>query len=462
MAGPAHIRVRTASPGLTGRRGALGSSSPTHPMPAVSHPPMTARCLPSPSPLSRRALLSVAGRFAFGAGALAVSARAARAAALDPDPADWPTILGLAQGQTVYFNAWGGSENANAYIAWAGDRVQRRFGISLVHVKLADTAEAVTRVLAEKTAGKREGGSVDLVWINGENFAAMKSQALLFGPFAEQLPNFRFVDTDGKPTVRLDFTIPTEGFESPWGMAQLTFYFDSARLPEPPKNLRALSDWAKARPGRFAYPAPPDFLGSTFLKQALIDLGSDPAALQAPVESARLATITAPLWLWLEDLHPYLWRRGRLFPQNGAALTRLMSDSETDIAFSFNPSEASAAIRQKLLPESVRSFVLASGTIANTHFVAIPFNASAKAGAMVVADFLLSPEAQLHKQDERVWGDPTVLAMAKLDRADRQAFADLPRGPATLAPDQMGKALPEPHPSWMTALEAEWRRRFAA
>ena len=29
-----------------------------------------------------------------------------------------------ARGQTVYFNAWGGSPTVNAYIAWAGDQLQ--------------------------------------------------------------------------------------------------------------------------------------------------------------------------------------------------------------------------------------------------------------------------------------------------------------------------------------------------
>jgi ABC-type uncharacterized transport system YnjBCD substrate-binding protein len=43
-------------------------------------------------------------------------------------------------------------------------------------VKLDDTANAVAKVLAEKAAGKNEGGSVDLIWINGENFASMKRQ----------------------------------------------------------------------------------------------------------------------------------------------------------------------------------------------------------------------------------------------------------------------------------------------
>ena len=101
--------------------------------------------------------------------------------------ADWSDILAKARGQTVYFNAWGGGEQINAYIAWAAAELDSRYGVTLAHVKLADTADAVARVLAEKTAGRNEGGSVDLIWINGENFAAMKNAGLLFGPFAESL-----------------------------------------------------------------------------------------------------------------------------------------------------------------------------------------------------------------------------------------------------------------------------------
>ena len=68
-------------------------------------------------------------------------------------------------------------------------------------------------------------------------------------------------------------------------------------------------------------------------------------------------------------------------------MRQLMTDSEIDIAFAFNPAEASNAVAKKLLPSSVRSFVLEAGTIGNTHFVAIPLTASSKEGAMVVADF---------------------------------------------------------------------------
>ena len=59
-----------------------------------------------------------------------------------------------AKGQTVYFNAWAGSPQINAYIAWAGDELKARHGITLEHVKLTDTAEAVRRVRDEVKAGK--------------------------------------------------------------------------------------------------------------------------------------------------------------------------------------------------------------------------------------------------------------------------------------------------------------------
>lgn len=409
-------------------------------------------------------LLPAAAMAALASLAAVAPARAQDAPAPDaPTAADWPQIVERARGQTVYFNAWGGAETINAYIAWVGERVAEEYGITLRHVKLADTADALARVLAEKTAGRTGDGSVDLIWINGENFAAMKSNGLLYGPFTAALPNFALVDIEGKPTTTLDFTVPVDGLEAPWGMAQLVFLYDTARLAEPPRSLPALLDWAAAHPGRFTYPAPPDFIGSTFLKQALYALAPDPAMLlRPPVDDGHFTAATTPLWEFLGALHPHLWRGGEAFPQSGQAQRQLLDDGALDISLSFNPGEASSAIAQGLLPDTVRTYVLKGGTIGNTHFVAIPFNASAKEGAMVVADFLMSPEAQLRKQDAAVWGDPTVLAMGKLSAADRAAFADQPRGVATLAPDALGPVLPEPHPEWMTRIEEEWRKRYGS
>ncbi|MBE7184258.1 MAG: ABC transporter substrate-binding protein [Methylobacterium mesophilicum] len=381
------------------------------------------------------------------------------------DPADWNAVLSEAKGETVYFNAWGGSENINAYLEWAAGELKTRYGVTLVQVKLDDTANAVAKVVAEKAAGQMEGGSVDLIWINGENFASMKAQDLLLGNnWAEKLPNRRFVDTSEKPTILSDFTVPVEGQESPWGMAKLVFFHDSAKTrPEDmPKSAADLLEWAKKNPGRFTYPQPPDFSGSSFLKQVLIELAPDKAALAKPADDASFAKASAPLFAYLDQLNPLLWREGRAFPQNYPAMKQLLADNEVGIIFAFNPSEALSAIAGGELPDTVRSFAFTKGTLANTHFVGIPFNAKAEAGAMVAADFLLSPEAQARKQDPKFWGDPTVLSLAKLDGADRARFERIDLGPATLKPDQLGPALDEPHPSWMERLEAEWTKRYGA
>ncbi|MEM7465219.1 MAG: ABC transporter substrate-binding protein, partial [Pseudomonadota bacterium] len=123
------------------------------------------------------------------------------------DLSDWKAIEQKAKGQTVYFNAWGGAQNINDYIAWVADELDKRHDITVVHVKLDDTANAVATVVAEKAAGKNEGGSIDLIWINGENFASMKRQNLLLSPgWAEKLPNWEYVDHESKPTIQTDFT----------------------------------------------------------------------------------------------------------------------------------------------------------------------------------------------------------------------------------------------------------------
>jgi putative thiamine transport system substrate-binding protein len=408
--------------------------------------------------VTRRALLRGGLGLGLGLGGAVFDALGRRSASADAAPGDFAAALAAARGQTVYFNAWGGDPRINDYILWAAAALDDRYGITLKQVKLTDTAEAVARILAEKTAGRTDGGSVDLIWINGENFAAMKSNGLLYGPFTQLLPNTGLLDVARNPTLLTDFTIPTDGLESPWGTAQFTFFYDSARVEAPPRSVRAVLPWALANPGRFTYPAPPDFIGTTFLKQALLELAIDPALLLRPAGAADVATVTAPLWQFLETLRPALWRQGKAFPESAAAQRQRVADSELDLYMAFNPADASSAIAQGLLPDTVRGYIPDGGSIANTHFLAIPFNANAKAAALVAADFLLSPEAQAHKQDPAVWGDPTVLALDRLAPEDRKRFTALPRGVAT--PEELGKALPEPHPSWVDALERGWAERY--
>lgn len=377
-----------------------------------------------------------------------------------PAAADWAATLEAARGQTVYWNAWGGDARTNAFIAWVGQETERLHGVRIEHVKLTDTAEAVNRVIAEKAAGRTAGGSVDLIWINGPNFLTMKGQGLLHGPFAADLPNARYLDLSPGAAAATDFTIPTDGFESAWRLARFVLVHDSARLPDPPRRMADLPDWAAANPGRLTHPVVANFMGATFLKQALVELAPDPAALQAEPTDASFAEQTAPLWDWYDRLRPNLWRGGATYPENESVQFQLMNDGEVDIAMAFDPAAPAALIEQGLLPESARVFVPEAGSIGNVSFVAIPFNANAREGAEVVANFLLDPATQARAQDITVLGSFSVLDPARLGPDEAAAFAALPSAPALPRLEDLGRTLPEPHPGWMTRLTAEWTRRY--
>ncbi len=380
-----------------------------------------------------------------------------------PDPKNWDMVLNEAKGQSVYFNAWGGAPNINSYIAWVSDEVFAQYGIRLEHVKLSNTADAVNRVLAEKKAKRNQGGAIDLVWINGENFASMKNQNLLLEKgWSYDLPNYSLADIEGKKVLSYDFSEPVDGLESPWGTAQFSFYYDSAELSEVPTNLDGLAKWIKENPSRFTYADASNFIGNTFLKQLALGLIDDKSVFSKPVEEANFDKLTAPLWAWLDDIHPYLWRKGKIFARDTTHLKTLLSDNEISIAMTFNLGEASSAIKEGILPKTTRSFVLDYGSIGNAHFVTIPFNANAKAGAMVVANFMLSPIAQAKKLDENIWGDPSVLAYEKLSESDKVLFDDLTQGAATLGAEELGKLINEPDASWSEAFKKEWLKRYGA
>jgi putative thiamine transport system substrate-binding protein len=401
--------------------------------------------------IQRRHLLALAAVFNAPGWALA-----------QPIPA-WTDVLAKARGQTVFWNAWAGDEKTNAFIAWAGEQAQARYGVAIQHVRLKDTAEAVTRVVAEKSAGRDRDGSVDLIWINGPNFLSMKQQGLLFGPVLQALPNHRYVDRIKKRSNLIDFTTPVDGMAVPWRMAQIVFVYDSARIRNPsdvPRSATALLAWAKAHPGRLTHPNVSNFLGVTFLKQVLYELVPNVAALQQPATDAGFAAVVAPLWAWYDQLRPSLWRKGQQFPENGSAMRQLMNDSEIDIMISFSPAEAAVASQSGLLPDTVRTFTFTKGTIGNTSFVAIPYNAKNKEAALVVANFLLEPATQARAQDIRQMGNLNVLDSAKLSPAERALFDQLTPSPALPSAAELGSPLLEPHASWMTRITAEWQKRY--
>ncbi|MCG9596874.1 ABC transporter substrate-binding protein [Vibrio sp. Isolate25] len=357
---------------------------------------------------------------------------------------NWQQITEKAKGQTVYFHAWGGSQEINNYLRWADKQLQSQYGVTLKHVKVTDIAETTTRLIAEKAAGKNTGGSVDMVWINGENFKSMKNNQLLFGPFVQHLPSWQKVDKS-LPVDR-DFSEPTEGLEAPWGVGQLVFIHDKLTLNNPPASYTEMLSYAKAFPNKLSYPRPPEFHGTSFLKAVLIELTANDPALAKPVEQVNFDAVTAPLWKYLDEFHKVAWRQGKQFPASSAETVQLLDDGQLDLAITFNPNSVYSAQANGNLVESTTVYAMDGGALSNIHFLAIPWNANAKEGALVAVNFLLSPEAQSRKGDLSIWGDPSVLENQYLTGSAKKT--------------RLFKSVAEPHPSWQAALETEWQKRY--
>ena len=373
--------------------------------------------------------------------------------------ADWQEIEANAKGQTIYFYAWGGSSAINQYIQRWATIAQERYDITVEHVKVDDISIAIQGIQTAKRVDRSDQGSVDVMWINGENFARMKRDELLGAPFVADLPSSSAINL-AEPTIAADFSVPTDGLEAPWGRAQLVFIVDQARLAEPPKSMAALLDYAKDHVGRVTYPEPPNFHGTTFLKQVLWETTRYPDWLTEPYSEERFKPVTLPMWEYLDALHPNLWRYGTEFPDSAEVMMDLFSDGILDIALSFNPNDASQRILDGRFAPSVRTYVHEIGTVGNTHFLAIPFNAESRDAALVWINLLLSPEAQAEKANPSIWGDPTVIDVSRLHSADRTLFQTLDLGPATLTSQDRGIPLSEPHASWVEPIERAWKERY--
>ncbi|CZF79774.1 hypothetical protein GCE9029_01644 [Grimontia celer] len=359
---------------------------------------------------------------------------------------NWQQIEAEAAGQHVYFHAWGGNQEINRYLGWAKKELKRRYDVTLHHVKVTDITETTTRLIAEKAAGKDQGGSVDMLWINGENFKSLKDNQLLFGPFVEDLPSWQYVDQSLPVTV--DFSEPTEGLEAPWGMGQLVFIYDEEALSSPPRSYADMLKYAQANPNRLTYPRPPEFHGTSFLKSLLIELTSNDPRLQKSASDTDYAAVTKPLWDYLDAFHKVAWRGGEQFPAGTAETLQLLDDGQIDLAITFNPNAVYAAHATGNLAESTKAYAMDFGALSNIHYLAVPWNANAKAGALVVINFLMCPEAQSRKGNIDIWGDPSVLKTEFLSGSAKE--------------HKPFKSVPETHPSWQSAIEKEWLQRYGS
>jgi len=366
----------------------------------------------------------------------------------------WNEVASRARGSTVRYAMWAGDEARNRfYQGPAADALRRDLDITLTIVPLADTSDLVSKLMTEKAAGLSRG-SVDLVWINGANFRTAKQAGILWGPFVQALPNLQHFDPDA---IQHDFGTSTDGLEAPYEQAQFVFAYDTARIATPPATFAELCSWIHEHPGRFTYPAIPDFTGSSFARHFLLHSGEvPPSAFAERFDAGLYDRVSKPVIEALHAMKPYLWRKGETFPATLAELDRLFVNGEIDFSMNYSPTFASDKIARGEFPASVRTFVPNDGTISDYSFLAIPFNAPNPAGALAVINTFMSPTHAIMRA--RAMGGFFPLQLDRLSTTERDAVEALPRGPATLPLTTLAtRRIQDAYAEYVDRFERDWR-----
>ena len=373
---------------------------------------------------------------------------------LDLSSAEWDEIVEAARGTTVTFYGWGGDENRNNWLnTTVADYVKEHYDIALEVVGM-DINDILSKLSGEKQAGS-ETGSIDMIWINGENFYSAKDNGLLYGPFTGQLPNMEaYIDLEDPETLN-DFCMPIEGYEAPYAKAQMVLFNDSAVTPEAPASAEELLEFCKKYPGKVTYPALPDFTGSAFVRNIIYELCGWEQFQNMEADYDTVKAAIEPALDYLRELNPYLWNEGKTFPESSTTVDAMFADGELVMNMSYGPFSVATGIAEGTYTDTTRTFVFDNGTIGNTNYMAIAFNSPNKAGAMVVINAILSAELQL-TQYEQLCELPVVSA-DKLSAEEQAAFDAVDLGEGVLSQTELLEhRLPEMPASLVPVIEEIW------
>ena len=402
-----------------------------------------------------KSMSNIAGLFIMTVSLVGSGCLPAQKPQADPKGKPWVQLFAESKGRTVTLLMWQGDPYINNYMNnFVSPQLKSRYGINL-RIAPGQGNTLVTIIMKEKEARKKVS-DIDMVWINGETFYQLRQIDGLYGPFVAGLPNAKYIDDNNK-FINYDFQQPTDGYECPWGNVQMAIIYNSAMIKDPPRTRDELERWVMAHPKKFTITN--DFTGMTFLKSLLIDIAGGKGSLNGKFDPVKYRKYSGLLWQYINRIKPYFWKNGDTFPDNVATMDQLFSNGELYFTMSNNDGEVDNKVLQGLFPNTSRAYVLDNGTIQNSHYLGIVKNAGNKAAAMVVCNFLISPEAQFEKFKPQVWGDGTILALDKLPAFYRARFLNLPE--RKFAPPRsliQEKALQEPSSAYMINLFADFRK----
>ena len=373
----------------------------------------------------------------------------------DLHKATWQQTLDKAKGSTIVMNMHQGDKKANSYMNdYVVPALKSNYGITLKVIG-GQGKEIINNIMAEKESGTTKG-LTDLCWINGETFYQLRQIDGLYGPFVQQLPNAKYIDfTD--PVIKYDFQEEVNGYEAAWGKAYFIGVTDSARVQKIPITMQDFEMYWQQHPGRFTISQ--EFGGLTLLKSWLIELAGGIGELEGKFDETKYQKYSTQLWAYINRNKKYFWKQGETFPASGTVVSQMFGSGEIDFTFTFGNADVDRKVADGLYPATSKAFILKAGCTTNTNYLGILFNSVNKAAAMVACNFLLSPEAQIKKNNYTIWGGSMVLDYSKLEKKWQNEYNALPKLIYGLSDEEIkNKSIKETEPNYMIRIGDDFRK----
>ena len=196
------------------------------------------------------------------------------------------------------------------------------------------------------------------------------------------------------------------------------------------------------------------------------------------------------MWQALNDIEPFLHGYdasaanpcAACYPEDHSEVEELFAAGTITFEVSYNRNEAAQKILAGAWPDTAQAYVLSSGTISNTNFVAvrlattaslalsphadldlrlllrqIPKNAPNKAAAMVAANVIASGQGMLQRTRPHVWGALQSYSPASLSPQQQAMFDRIDTHPAAPSEAELaGARLGELESSYILRIEQDW------
>lgn len=306
---------------------------------------------------------------------------------------NWDMLLKSAENTEVSVAVVGQSDE---YLEWLGtdfaNYVMEKYSVRLA-VKEASLEQLVTQLKDEKVLhdrGDETIGRYDLILFSGDGYAQLRSENLIYGAFADKIPNIRLIDYKSPSFLYRD-KVANEGYFVPVARKMLTLLYSSDIFYESPVDYDELFDTLSRLKGYATYPDPRTTAeGEAFI----LGIVAEKVVMENYIKSERdlnkfaleVRTALRPL----VRLRAGLMDAGIKYPTN---IEQLFTDGKTYFSMSMDTIRVEDKITNYEYPDTTNSFVMKPVGTYQTVGV-IPFNSENKSGAMVTISALLDPSAQ--------------------------------------------------------------------